>query len=205
MAVAVTNSAATRKIRLFHKRIQPIDPIVTDRRRASLLRQEYLDSWQVEDDAAVMVDLNAIHVLSLSAADELIVKWLERTRTRRTTLVAVLATFDREVKETLELALREGRQSAYYVRSSPTHEKAEIIGDVTSTHRETLDALDAMKGKPEITGKGLAELLKLQTNTANMRLADLFQRGLVLRDADRNGSALYAYPRRDRIELIPPA
>ncbi len=53
-----------------------------------------------------MVDLNTIHVLSLSAADELIVKWLERARTRRTTLLAVLATFDREVKQTLDRALR---------------------------------------------------------------------------------------------------
>ncbi len=150
-----------------------------------------------------MVDLNTIHVLSLSAADELIVKWLERARTRRTTLLAVLATFDREVKQTLDRALREGRQAAYYVRSSPTHEKAEIIGDVTKTQRDTLDAL-RVADTPEITAKGLSDLLNLQPNTANMRLTDLFERGLLLRDAARNGSTAYAYPRMDRIQLEPP-
>ncbi|MDQ2914423.1 MAG: hypothetical protein M3T56_14355 [Chloroflexota bacterium] len=201
--VAVTEPTALGKIRLLRRRIEPVDPIVTDRRRASLIRQQYLDNWPTEEGVAAMVDLNTIHVLSLSAADELIVKWLERARTRRTTLLAVLATFDREVKQTLDRALREGRQAAYYVRSSPTHEKAEIIGDVTKTQRDTLDAL-RVADTPEITAKGLSDLLNLQPNTANMRLTDLFERGLLLRDAARNGSTAYAYPRMDRIQLEPP-
>ncbi len=89
------------------------------------------------------------------------------------------------------------------MRSSPTHEKAEIIGDVTKTQRDTLDAL-RVADTPEITAKGLSDLLNLQPNTANMRLTDLFERGLLLRDAARNGSTAYAYPRMDRIQLEPP-
>jgi hypothetical protein len=177
-------------------RIASGDNIVTDRRRAAILREQFLDALKL-DERPVVIDLNGLTALSLGAADELVVTWLDRVRTPRNPVVAVIASYDDEIRGTVDAALKAAHQAAYLVQSSPEHdlEQPVPIGEVTLTQAQTVDTVRRLtRGKNRaVSGRDAAELGVEKTNTAYMRLDELYRRGLLAR-AGANGSTEFFFP-----------
>jgi hypothetical protein len=177
-------------------RVEPSgDKIVADRKRGALLRQQFLDPIEI-DDRPILVDLNPLNVLSLGAADELVVKWLDRVRTPRNPVVAVFASYDDEIRGTLDAALKAGHQAAYLVRSAPEHERPLPIGELTTVQYETIETIrgrSAEKSEPISSKDVMADLRVEKPNTAYMRLFELYKRGLLSR-LGSNGSTTFYYP-----------
>jgi hypothetical protein len=99
--------------------IRPFDGIVLDTPRAGLLRQRDLEQAfkpdQIEDGAAVLVDLNGIQMLTTQAAYEIVGKWLYELRLPQRDRIPVVAiTADNlRILRTVHAALRDSRLIAY--------------------------------------------------------------------------------------------
>lgn len=173
--------------------ITPTDPVVADRGRARSLREQFLDELlDPELESPIWIDLNQIQVLTIGAADELIVQWLARLHARRFRLPVVFATYSQEIRDTIDTALRAAGQAAYRVKSAPFSEDVEVLGTVSSAERETLDAIRRLGGP--ITMSALADDLKMAKNAVANRLADLSLHGLVIVRTAAGGVRTYEDP-----------
>jgi hypothetical protein len=179
-------------------RIRIEETEVKDAGRAAIVRDQQLTPRSA-GKPLVLIDVNAMHLLSIGAAEELFVRWMrDRRRKSPGDPVVVFATYDGEVARIINTALREGRESAYLVRSSPTHDIAQhqfprIIGDVTPAQSDTIAAVVAQGGAA--SAREVADRLKLTPPAATNRLVELVDHGLLFREA-RPGKQgdLFKYP-----------
>ncbi|MGI8423256.1 MAG: hypothetical protein ACR2NO_03950 [Chloroflexota bacterium] len=178
-----------------HVPVLPDDPIVADRGRATLLRARYLDTLDTEDPTPVWIDLNRISVLTPSAADALIVQWLERVRSPRNPVVIAISTWVDDIAHTLDSQLKAAHQSAYRVRSAPFSEPLEPMGDVTPAQRDTVLRLPDLERRLQSapTARAVADELHLAQSAATNRLSELADKGLVLK-AETGGVYTYFHP-----------
>jgi len=178
-------------------RIFAQDRVVADTARAGLLRHQFLDEFEaadVLDRYPVVIDLNQLTVLTPDAADELVVRWLERVRSPRRPVIAAIATYSRGIAGALTTALRDAKQCAYLVRSAPIGEVPRAVGEVTNTLLDTLDAV-RIQEQGRATARAVAEHLHLNNTTAANRLAELVGRGLLQRQAQPGKLGdLFVYP-----------
>lgn len=197
-------------------RLAPVDPIIADRRRAAILREGILDPLD-RSGPFIVVDLNGLQILTLGAADELFVRWLESYRTPRRSFVLVLASANDEIRQTVSTALRDGRQAAYLLRSVPQlndraderaiivglAETAAIVGDTSPTMQQTVDAVAELKDGA--SAKDVADQLKIGVTAAHNRLDELVTKGLLLRVTQPGRSPdRFLYPLSPKaLELVP--
>ena len=178
-------------------RIFAQDRVVADTARAGLLRHQFLDELEASeqlDRYPVLINLNELTVLTPDAADELIVRWLERVRSPRRPVIAGIATYSRGMAGAIATALRDAKQCAYHVRSAPIGEVPRAVGDVTGTLLDTLDAV-RIQDQGQATAREVADHLHLNHTTAANRLSDLVGRGLLQRHAQPGKVGdLFAYP-----------
>ena len=170
-------------------RIAPAETFLADRKQAAQLRQRYLAE---HEQGTVVVDLESIDFMTISAAQALIADWLVAARTRAP-LVAIIATPKADVIEAVDAALRRTRQGAYWVRSAAHPDSPQVIGEVTETNER---ALAFFHDRPQATASEYADAEpELKPNAATQRLVDLTARGLLLRQdqAGRVGD-LFVYP-----------
>jgi hypothetical protein len=178
--------------------VTPTDPVVADRGRARTLRDQFLDQLLDPDvESPIWVDLNQIQVLTIGAADELVVQWLARLHARRFRLPVVFATYSEEIKDTLDTALRAAGQAAYRVKSAPFNEPVELIGNVSAAQRETLETIRGFG--PATTVSAVADALGLAKTAVANRLADLSLLGLVVVRSGAGGVRTYADPWRSSV------
>jgi len=200
--VVAPNQAAPSPVR-----VKLSDPIIADRGRALIVRDRYLAALE-DERRPIIVDLNGVHVLTAPAADELLVRWLERARSPRNPLVVAFATFVQDIRETVATSLLQGRQAAYIINSLPRDERwplreyPDVAGDVTAAQRETVTALARMPGGIA-TARRFAEAMtsvgdKEMTPTgATNRLNDCVALGLLLRlSQPRTTGDSFIYPWR---------
>jgi hypothetical protein len=174
--------------------ISVAEPFLADKKKAVELRRRFLDPID-EADRAILIDLEALDFITISAAQALLTDWLAATRARRQ-LVVIIATPKVDVIESIDAALRRSRQSAYWVRSAARPVQPEIIGDLTKTN---LEVLEFFRDQVEATASTYANASELKANAATQRLVDLSERGLLLRQeqAGREGD-LFVYPFRSK-------
>lgn len=195
LATATPTTTSVEQYRLVT--IQLHDSVIADRGRAAMLRDRFLEPLSTSP-VPVIVDLNQIQVLTMSAADELVARWLERARSPRHALIAVFATYSEDIRDTLHAVLRDARQVAYRVRSLPGPAERprgrDILGDLSPAHQRTLDYLmDLTNGSA--TASEAAQGLGLTATAATNRLTDLAIRGLLFRlPQPGRGGDVFAYP-----------
>jgi hypothetical protein len=191
--------------------IQPPTPrVVTPVRGANSILAERADAFRIRQDVlekekpsgSLLVDLGNVRIITFSAADELIAKWLvwARAATRRDPLVVGIYSSRPVVQETLHAVLRPYGQAAYLLKrgTDPGAEDPELIGDVTRVNEETLRQLQ-LAGPKGLTPAQLAGELGLADTAAANRLQELSAKGLILKEtrtaAGRGRPALvYRYP-----------
>jgi predicted transcriptional regulator len=174
--------------------ITPADPVVADRGRARALREQFLDQLLDPDESTPLwIDLNQIQVLTIGAADELIVQWLARLHARRFRLPVVFATYSDEIRDTIDTALRAAGQAAYRVKSAPFNEPVELVGNVSVSQRETIEVIRQLG---PTTVAAIAQALGLAKTAAANRLTDLSAHGLVVVASGPGGARTYADPWR---------
>lgn len=192
--------------------IQPLTPrvvplaqgkevILAERADALRLRQTVLEKQ--ESNNALILDLGNVRIITFSAADELITKWLilGRVPGRRNPLIVGIYSPRSVVQETLHAALQPSGQAAYLLKSGtdPSAEEPELIGEVTRVNEETVRELQ-LAGPEGLTAPQLAERLGLADTAAANRLQDLASKGLVLRETIRGTpgrgrpASLFRYP-----------
>lgn len=180
-------------VELMRVRVELLEPFLADRAKAAELRRRYLE--EVEgSESVVLVDLTALRFITIASARVLIADWLVAARARAP-LVAVIATPNVDVIESIDAALRQVKQGAYWIRSAaePTDEVPEIIGDFTETNARTLAFFEA---HPQATAQDYAQSEPdLKSNAATMRAVDLTRRGFLVR-VDQPGKVgdLFIYP-----------
>lgn len=170
-------------------RIAPREPFLADRDEATNLRGQLLDGVTA---STVVIDLGSLDFVTISSSQALIADWLVATRARRP-LVAIIATPNVDVIESVDAALRKSKQSAYWVKTAEHLEDPQIIGDITDTNQRTLSYF---KTHVQATAVEYAEAEpELKANAATQRLVDLTGRGLLLRQGQpgRVGD-LFVYP-----------
>lgn len=169
------------------------DLVVADRGRASLLRQRFLEPLAIEPAKFVWIDLK-MNVLTLGAAEELALRWLERVRSPRLPVIALFSCYARDVLTTLSTVLRSADQAAYAVNSSPFNEEPWLLGAVTDAQVETLAVLAGLSG--HATSREFADTSAGKQNAALARLDAVYQKGLVRTEYDAAGARVYIYPLR---------
>jgi hypothetical protein len=170
------------------------EPFLADKKLAIELRRRFLDGAE-DAGRTVLIDLEAIDFITISAAQALLTDWLVAARARRQ-VVAIVATPKVDVVESIDAALRRSRQSVYWVRSAARPTQPQIIGDLTKTN---LEVLEFFRDRVEATASAYADVSELKTNAATQRLVDLTARGLLLREEQpgREGD-LFVYPFRSK-------
>lgn len=174
--------------------IEPKDPIVAERAEAAELRRRQLDGKE-RADRIVVVDLSRVDLMTLSAADEMVAKWLVVARSK-VPVVAAFFTEDLVMVETLHAALKPRRQAAYVLRYSPDparDRQPEVIGDVTPLQLETLDLV--ARAPEGVTARELAEDISIAATAATNRLNELVEKGLLGKgQEDRRAGTRYVHP-----------
>jgi hypothetical protein len=125
------------------------------------------------------------------------VRWLERVRSRRRTVVVAFATYVQEVRESVATALTAGRQAAFVIRSlspspSPLHEAPEVAGERTPAQEDTVRKLYRMPGR-RATARQFADAWEIQPSAATNRLREVHELHLV-----------YCFPRPRGDEYVYP-
>jgi hypothetical protein len=144
------------------------EPFLADKKLAIELRRRFLDGAE-DAGRTVLIDLEAIDFITISAAQALLTDWLVAARARRQ-VVAIVATPKVDVVESIDAALRRSRQSVYWVRSAARPTQPQIIGDLTKTN---LEVLEFFRDRVEATASAYADVSELKTNAATQRLVDL--------------------------------
>jgi hypothetical protein len=157
------------------------DPILAERSEAAMVRDRELTPQAL--DRPLSVNLSRLRVITYSAADELIAKWLVLARSEQRDQAVVVALFSpySVVHETLHATLKARGQAAYSssAGADPTEHELDLIGEVTRVNEDTLRAVQRHPGG--VTASQLAQSLGLAESAASNRLQELVDKGLIVR------------------------
>jgi hypothetical protein len=157
--------------------VHPLDRLVLDSVRASLLRERDLEqraASHLGDVRFVKIDLNGIRSLEVQPAFELVGKFVAQVRTSwgihgAPPVVAITAN-NLDILRTVHAALRGSRNAAYGLLPDGRAEPLVPIGYLSQPDVQDLERLRGVEAR-------LAE-----TVVPQMRLHDLYMRGLLTRE-----------------------
>lgn len=184
--------------------VQGQQVILAERADAQRFREKNLTPRDI--DAPVVVDLSNVRIITWSAADELLRKWLllARNEDRDSSLVAAFYSPRTVVQETIHAVLKAHGLAAYALTQSedPSRDEPVPIGDVTRVNEETLRVLQSAFPHA-VAPTFIASELGLAPTAAVARLNELVDKGLVVREGRAQGSrgrpsSLYRYPYASR-------
>lgn len=185
--------------------VQPVkgqNVVLAERAEAQKWRDRDKGLASFPTDQPLVVDLSNVRIITYSAADELLRKWLVLARNESRAGEVVVAFYSPRsvVQETIHAVLKAHSLAAYALTRSknPSEDEPQPIGEVTRVNQETLDVLRGAYPQP-VAASFIASELGLADTAAISRLQELADKGLIVREGRSQGSrgrpsTLYRYP-----------